>query len=104
MEEEFSEVELPLYGVLRSSAPKLATWYTGAAEARSGVVVGIIGIVVGVLLVVFRRPFARDAVSHQNDLLGFRFGERELRRTSYMAVLGGISSPNPPRSPSCSGS
>ena len=65
-------------------------------------VVGIIGIVVGVLLVVFRKPFARDAVSHQNDLLGF--GERELRRTSYMAVLGGISSPNPPRSPSCSGS
>src|SRR5215208_1442323 len=102
MEEEFSEVELPLYGVLRSSAPKLATWYTGAAEARSGVVVGIIGIVVGVLLVVFRKPFARDAVSHQNDLLGF--GARELRRTSYMAVLGGISSPNPPRSPSCSGS
>jgi hypothetical protein len=102
MEGEFSEVELPLYGVLRSSAPKLATWYTGAAEARSGVVVGIIGIVVGVLLVVFRKPFARDAVSHQNDLLGF--GERELRRTSYMAVLGGISSPNPPRSPSCSGS
>jgi hypothetical protein len=58
----------------------------------NGAVVGILAIVSGFCIVVFRKPFARGTIRHQNDFFGFRFGKREVRRTEYIALLGGISS------------
>ena len=58
----------------------------------NGAIVGILAIILGFCVVVFRKPFAREAIRQQNDFFGFRFGEREVRRTEYIAMLGGISS------------
>jgi hypothetical protein len=50
----------------------------------------IAGIVIGVLLVVYRKPFARKSVRQQNALWGFRMGERDVRITEIVAIPIGI--------------
>ena len=57
----------------------------------SHVFAGIVSIVMGVLLIVRRKPFAHDAMRQQNALRGFRFGEREVRISERVAVLAGVS-------------
>ena len=52
----------------------------------SDVFAGILCVVIGVLLIVFRKPFARKAVSEQNAYWGFRFGEREVRISERVAM------------------
>jgi hypothetical protein len=71
---------------------EVAAWYTGTADAMNGAVVGILGIVMGVLLIVLRKPFAREAMNQQNAFWGFRFGEREIKISERVAVLVGICS------------
>ena len=51
---------------------------------------GIVGIVVGILMIVFRKPFARKAVRDQNAFWGLRMGERDVRITELVAVPIGI--------------
>ena len=51
---------------------------------------GIVGIVVGVLLIVFRKPFARKTVRDQNAFWGFRMGEPHARISELVAVPIGI--------------
>jgi hypothetical protein len=51
---------------------------------------GIVGIVVGVLMIVFRKPFARKAVRDQNAFWGLRMGERDVRISELAAVPIGI--------------
>jgi hypothetical protein len=51
---------------------------------------GVVGIVVGVLLIVFRKPFARKTVRDQNAFWGFRMGERHVRISELVAVPIGI--------------
>jgi hypothetical protein len=52
---------------------------------------GIVGIVVGLLMIVFRKPFARKAVRDQNAFWGLRMGERDVRISELVAVPIGIS-------------
>jgi len=56
----------------------------------SNVFGGIVGIVVGVLMIVFRKPFARKAVRQQNAFWGLRMGERDVRISELVAVPIGI--------------
>jgi hypothetical protein len=51
---------------------------------------GIVGIVTGVLLIVFRKRFARKSVREQNAFWGLRMGEREVRISEIVAVPIGI--------------
>ena len=57
----------------------------------SGVGIGVFGIIMGVLIFVLRKPFARDAIRQQNAFWGFRFGERDVRISEYVLVLVAIS-------------
>ena len=56
----------------------------------SNVFGGIVGIVVGVLMIVFRKPFARKAVRQQNAFWGLRMSERDVRISELVAVPSGI--------------
>ena len=56
----------------------------------SNVFGGIVGIVVGVLMIVFRKPFARKAVRQQNAFWGLRMSERDVRISELVAVPIGI--------------
>jgi hypothetical protein len=78
--------------ISRKFATKSYVVYRTPDAMNDPLVVGILGVVMGVLLVVFRKPFARDAVRQQNAFWGFRFGEREVRISERVAVLVGISS------------
>jgi hypothetical protein len=73
-----ADADSRLFGLkdkLRSSAPKLATWYTGSFDTMNHVIMdilasnafgGIVGIVTGVLMIVFHECFARKSVREQN--------------------------------------
>jgi len=47
---------------------------------------GIVGIVVGVLMIVYRKPLARKAVRDQNASWGLRMGERDVRIGELLAA------------------
>ena len=51
---------------------------------------GIVGIVVGVLLIVFRKRFARKTVREQNAFWGLRMSERDVKITELVAVPIGM--------------
>jgi hypothetical protein len=51
---------------------------------------GIVGIATGVLLIVFRKRFARKSVREQNAFWGLRMGEGEVRISEIVAVPIGI--------------
>jgi hypothetical protein len=51
---------------------------------------GIVGIVIGVLMIVYRKRLARKAVRDQNAFWGLRMGERDVRISELLAVPFGI--------------
>jgi hypothetical protein len=51
---------------------------------------GIVSIVIGVLLIVYRKPFARKSVRQQNAFWGLRMGKRDVRILEIVAVSMGI--------------
>jgi len=51
---------------------------------------GIVGIATGVLLIVFRKRFARKSVREQNAFWGLRMGEREVRWSERGIVVVSI--------------
>jgi hypothetical protein len=51
---------------------------------------GIVGIVIGVLMIVYRKRLARKAVRDQNAFWGLRMGERDVRISELLAVRFGI--------------
>lgn len=59
-------------------------------DAMSGVGIGVIGIVLGVIMLMFRKPFARSAMRQQNEVFGFRFGEREVGISEFIILLVAI--------------
>lgn len=46
-----------------------------------------LSLMAGMALLVYRKEFARNVVRDQNRLWGFRFGEREARRSEPIVVL-----------------
>ena len=53
-------------------------------------VVGTIAVVVGALLVVFRRPFASFSIREQNRFWHFRMGARSERASRAVALVVGV--------------
>ena len=51
---------------------------------------GIVSIVIGVLLIVYRKPFARKSVRQQNAFWVLRMGKRDVRILEIVAVSMGI--------------
>lgn len=56
----------------------------------SGMGIGIVGVILGLVMLMFRKPFARSAMRQQNEVFGFRFGEREVRISEYVIFLVAI--------------
>ena len=54
--------------------------------------VGIVGIVLGAFLIIFRKWYADYCLRKQNQLWGFRFGERSVRLTEYSLIFIGLGS------------
>jgi hypothetical protein len=51
---------------------------------------GVLILILGILLILFRKPFARLSVAQQKALWGFRWGEREVRWTELSLILIGV--------------
>lgn len=54
------------------------------------IIVGLFSILIGCLMVVFHKPFARFSVKHQNKFWGFHFGDREVKATGIISMIVGI--------------
>lgn len=52
-------------------------------------VVGIILLLVGCAMILWRDRFARKTIEEQNRVWGFRFGEREEKRTKLIVFVVG---------------
>lgn len=50
----------------------------------------LIGILVGIILILFRRKFAKKLVYGQNKTWGFRFGETDQNITSIITAITGF--------------
>ncbi len=46
-------------------------------------------IVIGILIIVFRKFLAKQSMSSQNKFWGFRFGSREVKVSEYVAIIVG---------------
>ena len=53
-------------------------------------VVGIILLLVGCAMILWRDRFARKTIEEQNRVWGFRFGEREEKRTKLIVFVVGM--------------
>ena len=51
---------------------------------------GIIAILAGSLIIVFRSWFANNIIEAQNRVWGYNFGEREIKASKFVAFLVGI--------------
>jgi hypothetical protein len=47
-------------------------------------------ILLGVILIVFRRQVAEKIIQSQNSLWGFHFGEQEIKSSEIVVVIVGI--------------
>lgn len=54
------------------------------------IVVGIIIIVAGLAMIIFREKLARDMIAFQNQTFGFHFGKRTVGLHTLLAVPFGI--------------
>lgn len=52
--------------------------------------VAFVGILIGALLIAFRKYYASYCVERQNRLWGFRFGEKTVRLTTFVLVFIGL--------------
>lgn len=49
----------------------------------------IVPIVIGVMLILFNKPFAKMLISSQN-MIGFKCGEKELKVSRIIIIICGI--------------
>jgi hypothetical protein len=49
----------------------------------------LIAILVGFLLIIFRKWFAKECISFQNTVWGFNFGKKEIKITEIVTVVVG---------------
>lgn len=59
-------------------------------DKMGDILVGIMVIVVGVLMIRYRWQQSRHAMEFQNKVFGFNFGERDIRISTYIYIIGGI--------------
>lgn len=55
----------------------------------SETIINIITLLVGLLMVLSRKTYARFIVKHQNKLWGFHFGERSTKISEVISVIVG---------------
>lgn len=53
-------------------------------------IVGIITIVAGFALIIFKEKFIRDSIAYQNKTFGFHFGEKEVNVGRWYVPLAGL--------------
>ena len=51
--------------------------------------IGIIAIVAGSAVIIFRKRLVRESITFQNKVFGFRFGEKEVKMGDWLAPLAG---------------
>ena len=51
---------------------------------------GVIAVVFGSYLAIFSKREARGAIDFQNRKLGFNFGDRDVRYSRFLYLVGGI--------------
>jgi hypothetical protein len=51
--------------------------------------IGVLFVLIGAAAIIWRRPYVRGIIGHQNRAFGFGFTERELRRTKIIVTLVG---------------
>lgn len=49
----------------------------------------VIAIVVGCLMVIFHKSFARLIIEQQNKFWGFHFGDREVKISGIISIIAG---------------
>ena len=54
--------------------------------------IGALGLfILGCILLLLRKPYARQIINFQNSFFGFRFGNKDVRNSEWViAVIGGI--------------
>jgi hypothetical protein len=57
-----------------------------AADVFSGLLISTLGV----LIIVFREPFARMTVREQNRFWGFKFGESQVQISKVIAIIVGM--------------
>ena len=62
---------------------------TSDGGAMNEIVAGIISLLVGCTVLLWRESLARYTIEEQNRFWGFEFGEREVKRTKIIAVAVG---------------
>ena len=49
----------------------------------------IVPIVIGVMLILFNKPFAKKVISSQN-MIGLKYGEKEIKVSRIIIIICGI--------------
>jgi hypothetical protein len=54
------------------------------------IITGSIGLIVGLVMVIFNRPLSRAQIKSQNDFWGFNYGEKEIAVSRIVILIVGV--------------
>jgi len=54
------------------------------------IIVGIVALIVGLYLMLYRERFARYVIKNQNRTLGFKFADNKIKSTKIISLITGF--------------